>query len=81
MTDQEYERLNRAAAEGTIQDDKNPIFLFACTNTVLLRKIVQGQIDAREMASRELENRGIPYTPRYSSHDAKGNRILVTIPE
>ena len=84
MNDQEYERLKQAAADGTIPDSKNPIFIFSLTDEKLLQKIVEGRIDCRVMASRELENRGyviVGARKLYKSYDAKGNPIRVTIPE
>lgn len=42
-----------------LPDDKNPDFLFSCTHTELLIKIVNGEIKPVELALVELSNRGL----------------------
>ena len=42
-----------------LKDDDNPKFLFSCTNNSLLCTIVRGEINAKKLAKKELENRGL----------------------
>lgn len=42
-----------------LTDDKNPIYLFSITHTDLLVKIVNGEIDALELAKQQLKSRGL----------------------
>ena len=42
-----------------LSDDLNPDFLFSGTFTELLSKIAKGEIDPKELAKKELENRGL----------------------
>ena len=58
MTTAQYNHYKTAAALGLILDEENPIFLFNQTNKDLLCDIVNGKIDARELARIELRNRG-----------------------
>lgn len=46
-------------AQEELPDDLNPQFLFCCIATDLLTKIVNGEIDPRELAWNELRNRGL----------------------
>ena len=45
--------------EQHLSDDKNPAFLFSITDTQLLVKIVNNQIDAKQFAQEELRKRGL----------------------
>lgn len=58
MTRNEMNEWNRKANTGEVNDDFNPAFIFSTTNTELLTKIATGEINAQELAKRELENRG-----------------------
>lgn len=40
-------------------DEVNPDFLFQCTHTELLLRCARGEFDLREMAKKELANRGL----------------------
>jgi len=40
-------------------DAEQPKFMFCCTSTSLLAAIVNGEIDAVELAKKELSNRGL----------------------
>ncbi len=57
--------LQAATKTGTIEanyeicDELNPAFLFSTTWTDLLTKIASGEIDANELAKKELANRGL----------------------
>jgi len=68
MNDKEYKELQQAAVEGTIPDSKNPIFIFSLTDNELLEKIVEGRIDCRILAARELENRGYSVVGKQKLH-------------
>ena len=65
MTKQEYNALQDAADKQTIQDEKNPIFIFSLTHTELLCKIASGEINAVEIAKYELANRGLDMSGRW----------------
>lgn len=51
--------MNSGISSEMITDDKNPNFLFNCTDTDLLIAIVSGRIDARKLAKMQLESRGL----------------------
>lgn len=72
--------LNMKATTGEISDAKNPIFIFAMTDSELLEKVVSGELDAKQLAMMELEGRR-PHLRTYSIYNAKGRKIKVTIPE
>lgn len=59
MTRTEFKRYNSKAEFGIIKDEMNPIFILTGTNTALLTKVLTGEIDLKELAKRELENRGL----------------------
>ncbi len=42
-----------------MKDNLNPAFLFSSTYTELLCKIVNGEIDPKQLAEKELQNRGL----------------------
>lgn len=48
--------------QGTVRDDQNPIFIFSLTNSALLLQIVNGELDAKELARYELMSRGLSAT-------------------
>lgn len=58
MTRKEMTEWNRKAEYGEIQDHLNPAFIFSGIDTELLSKIAKGEINAQELAKRELENCG-----------------------
>ena len=62
MTTEELNYYKAAASLGLIPDEENPIFLFNCTHKDLLMDIVNGKIDAIEMAKMEMKNRGLDIT-------------------
>jgi len=55
----EYNHYRTAAALGLLPDEENPIFLFSQIHKDLLVDIVNGKIDAAELARIELKNRGL----------------------
>ncbi len=59
MNSEELKYYEAAANFGLIPDEENPIFLFTQTHRDILLAIVNGKIDALEMAKRELRNRGL----------------------
>ena len=56
MNREEYLRLSKT---GELRDHENPIFIFSMTETSLLVQIANGELNAQELAKRELENRGL----------------------
>lgn len=59
MTHKEIAEYQQAARDGTIPDSKNPLFLFSLTDTELLVDLAKGKWDARQLAKRELVERGL----------------------
>lgn len=43
----------------TLSDETNPIYLFSTTPTTLLVQIVNTKIDAKQLAEKELQARGL----------------------
>lgn len=52
-------RVTIPAREEEVSDDDNPAYLFNTTNTSLLVQIAKGEVDAEELAKKELANRGL----------------------
>ena len=50
--------LNQAAIDGTISDEKNPLFIFSGLPNELLVRIAKGEFDLQDLAKYELGNRG-----------------------
>ena len=65
MTTLEYTYYRTAAALGLLPDEENPIFLFSQIHKDLLVDIVNGKIDAAELARIELKNRGLNEKGRF----------------
>ena len=42
-----------------LPDDQNPAYTFNGANTELLKKLASGEVNARELAQKELANRGM----------------------
>ena len=59
MTRTEFKQYSTKADSGEISDEMNPIFILRGTSTALLTRILTGEIDLKELAKRELENRGL----------------------
>ena len=59
MTQAEINHYRAAASLGLIPDEENPIFLFTMTHKDLLLGIINGKIDAVEMARMEMKARGL----------------------
>lgn len=70
MDNKEIERYLKAAAEGSIPDSENPLFLFSVTESKLLIRMANGEISAEQLARRELANRGIGLNGEWIGFDA-----------
>jgi hypothetical protein len=51
--------LLTAARDVAASDETNPKFLFHTTHTKLVKAVATGSLDARELAKREMANRGL----------------------
>lgn len=78
----EYRRKHRSwnvqAHTGEVSDAKNPLFIFSRTDSELLERVVSGELDAKQLAMLELENRR-PHIRTYSIYNSRGRKIKVTI--
>lgn len=45
----------------TLPDESNPIYLFSTTSTTLLVQIVNTKINAKQLAEKELQARGLDH--------------------
>ncbi len=70
---------NIQAKTGEIKDEDNPLFIFSLIKTDLLEKIINGELDAAQLALLELEARR-PRKRDYLTYDKKGRKIRVLIP-
>jgi len=52
--------------DDNIPDELNPIYLYSCIATALLSQIVKGEIDPRELAWKELRNRGLDASGKWA---------------
>lgn len=59
MTREEYKQWNNKAQFGTMPDDLNPAFILSGVHSRLLSQVAKDEIDMKELAKRELENRGL----------------------
>jgi hypothetical protein len=66
MTRNEFQLYQTAAMEGTMRDNQNPAFTFQGTDTKLLSQIARGEINAQELAKRELESRGMDINGKWA---------------
>jgi hypothetical protein len=58
MTEQQIEKYKKAADEGSIPDNENPLFLFSLASSKLLCLGIKGEISFTEIARHTLANRG-----------------------
>jgi len=58
MTREDFKKWNTAGLTGTCPDELNPAFIFHMTAIELLCKIAKGEINAQELAKRQLEANG-----------------------
>lgn len=57
-----YDRSGRkikVSIPENLPDDQNPKYMFSCIHSSLLSAIVKGEIDPKELAWKELRNRGL----------------------
>lgn len=59
MTEEQIAAYRKAAEEGTIPDDENPLFLFATTSTSLLVKALKREFNLVELVRLQLQERGL----------------------
>jgi len=59
MTDEDYLKLDKAAMNGTLSDDHNPVFLFSQTSTTLLIDYKNGNLDIEFLINKELQHRNL----------------------
>jgi hypothetical protein len=59
MTPEQLEKYNRAAIDGSIPDDENPLFLFQGASTKLLVMGLNKEFSFTTLARMELEYRGL----------------------
>lgn len=52
-----------------MSDDKNPNYIFSMTDTSLLLKIANGDLDAMALVKKELANRGIDKNGAWAGFD------------
>jgi len=75
MTQAEINHYRAAASLSLIPDAENPIFLYNMTHTDLLLGIINGKIDAVEMARHEMRARGLDLkTGRWIGWSSKETR-------
>lgn len=55
----QIDKYKRAAEDGSIPDDENPLFLFHMTNTKMLVMGLNKEFSFLELARQELANRGL----------------------
>jgi len=65
MIDKQITEWRRAAMEGTLPDEENPLFIFNSTSTNLLIKMVTGEIDAVKLMLHQLGSRCYDQAGRY----------------
>jgi len=71
MTRTEYKDYVKQSIDGTISDDKNPIFVLDCVGTELLVKIAKGEIDCVALAKLQLERSGLDLNGKWVGFDHK----------
>ena len=58
MINSQIEEWKKAAQDGTIPDEQNPLFIFSLTSNALLIKIATGELDVLKIVLYELGSRG-----------------------
>lgn len=66
--------MSKAADQGTIPDEENPLFLFSGTATELLIRLVRGEIDALQLAKKTLSDRGLDRDGKWVGFDEAQKR-------
>lgn len=59
MTREQLDKYSKAAVEGTIPDEENPIYLFSTTSTKLLVLALNKEFSLTELARMQLASRGL----------------------
>ena len=65
MSTTDYNEYKAAAALGLIPENENPVYLFNSTSKDILLDLINGKIDAVELARIELSNRGLDETGQF----------------
>ena len=65
MSTKDYNEYKAAAALGLIPENENPVYLFNSTSKDILLDLINGKIDAVELARIELSNRGLDATGKF----------------
>ena len=65
MSTKDYNEYKAAAALDLIPENENPLFLFNSTSKDILLDLINGKIDAVELARIELSNRGLDETGQF----------------
>ena len=65
MSTKDYNEYKAAAALGLIPENENPVYLFNSTSKDILLDLINGKIDAVELARIELSNRGLDETGQF----------------
>jgi len=71
ITEEQIKEWNEAAIKGTMNDNENPIFAFSMTDTSLLVKFLNGELDAPTLMKYELKNRGLDVNGKYVGFNQK----------
>lgn len=58
MTKDQIKKYEKAAEEGTIPDDENPMFIFSLISSKLLTMGIRGEISFMQLAKMQLAARG-----------------------
>lgn len=69
LSDEELQQLRKAAEEGTLEDELNPLSIFCNTRAKLLGKIVKGEINAVQLAMLELADLGLNPEGQWIGHE------------
>ena len=59
MTPEQIEKYRKAAEEGTLPDDMNPLYLFSTTRSDLLIKFLNREFSFTAVAKQTLRERGL----------------------
>lgn len=59
MTKEQMKQYRKAAENGTIPDNENPIFIFSQTSAQLLAKGIKGEFSFTQLAKMTLASRGL----------------------
>lgn len=74
MTPEQVLKYKKAAENGSMPDEENPLFLFSLTNAKLLVKLLRKDFDLREMVKHELSNRGLDNSGKWIGFKRAGEK-------